>query len=565
MTARARHARLAIAVGLGLLALASAATAAPAPRPKLAVMELEDESGTLKPDLRVDLTEYLRKRLAASGRFVLIDSSRQSRELRRLVEDAKKESYKACYDKGCQIPLGKALSADSIVRLVVSEIGGTYVVSAEHIDLAKEAVVGGGLAECPAQPVAGRASRLMSALRSVAEQLGSREGGAAPAPVRDRPTALPPPPDVGGGGPEIETGRVTQSTADLTVSVKPYGKVRLDLTAPGGEAIASGSPYQNPTARPGRWSLLAQAAGHEPMVHEFDVPPDEPTLVKLEMQPLGGLRVDGTPAGAAVVVVGPHDFSHQGGLPWQATGLRLGRYLVKVSRDGYRSWSAAVTVRAGETALSRVALERLIVAAPAPSRPLVASRRAAPEVSAEPAERHASDAGVPFLRFGLSSGLGANICVGNSEPDGQGYPAGCGDSSPLAYGRLAGTLEMGSWFALGLAFDIGGFESSANYWSGSEMWGLGLTLEPRLRLALGIVEFGLGAGVGLRYERRVFILGTGYGVKEGIWWPAVSPSFALVFRLGDHWRLGVDFVFHAALAQLDHHQAWFGVSFGYVF
>ena len=354
--------RWALALGLALCVGAVAPAVTSAERPKLAVMELQDETGTLTEELKVDLGEYLRKCLAASGRFVLIERTRQSRTLKRLVEEAKKESYKECYDKGCQIPLGKALSADSIVRVTISEIGGVFVVSAERIDLAKEAVVAGGVAHCPAAPASDRDRRLMQAANSVAEQLG---GGGAGEPHETRqPGPAPPPPDVGTDGPEIRSTKVTEALGDLEVSFKPYDQVRLDLVSPDGEKIASGSPYQNRRAVPGRWGLLARARGHEPVERSFEVRADEPTLVKGEMQPLGGLRVEGTPVGASARVTGPHGFSHQGGIPWQASALRLGEYRVVVTRSGYDTVTRTATVQSGATARVQVELSRTAVGPP---------------------------------------------------------------------------------------------------------------------------------------------------------------------------------------------------------
>lgn len=134
---------------------------ATAPRPKLAVMELRDESGTLRAKLRSSLTENLRRRLAALNRFDLIDRGRQAKALKRMAEEAKRESRKECYDERCQIPPGRALSADGIVRLSVGEIGGMCPVATERIDLAKEAVVGGAFAERASMPAKGREARVL--------------------------------------------------------------------------------------------------------------------------------------------------------------------------------------------------------------------------------------------------------------------------------------------------------------------------------------------------------------------------------------------------------------------
>ena len=347
-----------------LICAASSASAAPhKPKPKVAVMTLEDQSGTLSASFRRGLTEYLRTRLNATKKFVIIARSRQSEKLQELIEKQKKESYKACYDKSCQIPLGKALSADSVVRLQVSELAGSYVVSADRIDLAKEASVGGGYAECEVNPKRGRDKRLKEAMASVARQLAG--AGARPPDRGGDGSPAPPPPPVDTEGPEIETGRVTKAVGSLTVSVKPYGKVRLDLTPPKGKSIASGSPYESRTAAPGTWKLLARGKGYEPKEHRFQVLADEPTLVKLELSKLGGLVVEGKPSGAKVSVKGPHGFAHEGGLPWRAkSGLRLGRYEVAVSRLGYEPWTGAADVGPAKVTRVPVALKRDRVAAP---------------------------------------------------------------------------------------------------------------------------------------------------------------------------------------------------------
>ncbi len=147
---------------------------------KLAVMTLEDRSGDLSPQLVDDLTDYLRTQIARRGRFVVIDKSRQADALKKVVGQARKESYKACYDANCQIPLGRSLSADTILRVRLTRIGSTYQLNAEMVDLAKEAVDPGaaGLVEIPANPTKGREDRLLQAMRRIAAQIaGDLPGG----------------------------------------------------------------------------------------------------------------------------------------------------------------------------------------------------------------------------------------------------------------------------------------------------------------------------------------------------------------------------------------------------
>ena len=66
-------------------------------RPVLAVMAIQDQTRGLSTSVVDSLTESLRSVLARSGRFIVIDKTRQAAELRKLVIKQKKESYSACY------------------------------------------------------------------------------------------------------------------------------------------------------------------------------------------------------------------------------------------------------------------------------------------------------------------------------------------------------------------------------------------------------------------------------------------------------------------------------------
>ncbi len=67
-----------IAVAAALFLLAAPAVFG-AGRPRIAVMEIDDLSRTLKPRLLVALTEQLRGALTATGRYVVIDKTRQAK------------------------------------------------------------------------------------------------------------------------------------------------------------------------------------------------------------------------------------------------------------------------------------------------------------------------------------------------------------------------------------------------------------------------------------------------------------------------------------------------------
>jgi hypothetical protein len=153
--------------------LVSASVKIPRPRKPLvedlftvAVMDIQDTSSTLDDATLRNATEMLRGRLSAAGRFIVIDKSRQEEKIKALVRNSKKESYKACYDKKCQIPLGQALAADSILRSTVSCLGTRCLLSLELVDLGKEASIAGATADFDATP-----EGLAQAIRTAAAEV----------------------------------------------------------------------------------------------------------------------------------------------------------------------------------------------------------------------------------------------------------------------------------------------------------------------------------------------------------------------------------------------------------
>jgi formylglycine-generating enzyme required for sulfatase activity len=131
-------------VTLVTLVCLTLALAAQEKKQKIAVMEFGDKTGKLKGDFLENAAEYLRSELAATNRYILISKERQLKEV---VKLEKKESYKECYDKSCQLPLGQALSADTLVTGTITYFAGSFVIALEMIDLAKEATVKAAKAE----------------------------------------------------------------------------------------------------------------------------------------------------------------------------------------------------------------------------------------------------------------------------------------------------------------------------------------------------------------------------------------------------------------------------------
>jgi len=116
-------------------------------KPKLAVMDIEDKTGTFESSVIESATEYLRGKLSAADKFVVIDRTRQAAIMKKLIREEQKESYKQCYDESCQIPLGQALAADTILRSSITHFSDKFTLTVELVDLAKEASVKGATAD----------------------------------------------------------------------------------------------------------------------------------------------------------------------------------------------------------------------------------------------------------------------------------------------------------------------------------------------------------------------------------------------------------------------------------
>ncbi|HPV22054.1 MAG TPA: CsgG/HfaB family protein, partial [bacterium] len=112
-------------------------------KPRVAVMPIEDKTGSFDESLLENAATYLRSKLITSGQFVVIPREEQEKVA---IREMRKESHKMLYDKESQVPLGKALAADSILRANITSFGDKFILSLELYDLATESSSLGGTA-----------------------------------------------------------------------------------------------------------------------------------------------------------------------------------------------------------------------------------------------------------------------------------------------------------------------------------------------------------------------------------------------------------------------------------
>jgi hypothetical protein len=156
----------------GLIALQ--AGAAPS-KPVIVVFPIEDASGSLKPTALRQLTDYFGVKIAEAGRYVVVPR----REIERLLQDKKGDSYQHCKDESCQIEIGRELAAQKVLYAQIFQVAGSCAVTTTVYDLklaAAEAAVSekGGCSDAD----------LVAALERIAGRLGApgqeRPGASAP-------------------------------------------------------------------------------------------------------------------------------------------------------------------------------------------------------------------------------------------------------------------------------------------------------------------------------------------------------------------------------------------------
>lgn len=100
----------------------------------LAAFDVLDASGELDPRAQDQVSDYLHARLTQALGYRVVPRARVKERI--LAE--KEHSYQACVDQSCQIELGKALAAQTILVTKLLRMGGTCALTATLFDLKTE-------------------------------------------------------------------------------------------------------------------------------------------------------------------------------------------------------------------------------------------------------------------------------------------------------------------------------------------------------------------------------------------------------------------------------------------
>ena len=295
----------------------------------LAVMDIQDNSGKLKATDVQSASDYLRGLLAQSGRFEVVDKGRQNSKLVEVVKTLKRESYDPCFDDRCRIQLGRAVSADTLLRCTIGAVGTACMLNCELVILEKETA-----ADAAVQRFACGPEGLVDAVEKVAGQL---RGSAVEQKIEERTI-----------GQKAEEWRMNVQTGVL-VSFKsdPVGAVVLV----DGRLQCSGTPCSK---------TLAEGSHKVEMQKESYVPEATNISVGQGMKPVrmtltpdfGWLTVSSEPNGLPVQV----DGRQVGSTPLSRHQVSTGPHEVLVADPRYYDSGKQVQVDRGETEEVRVEL-----------------------------------------------------------------------------------------------------------------------------------------------------------------------------------------------------------------
>ena len=140
-------------------------------KPLLAVMDIRDRTGALSAEVIDNLTEYLRGLLAESGKYTVIDRSRQAKAIKDVLQKEREETHKACYERSCQVPVGRILAADQVLVTTFMKVGSQFMLKAEILRLDTEASSSGAVAKGAFGPEQGIEDRVVEALDTVIRKM----------------------------------------------------------------------------------------------------------------------------------------------------------------------------------------------------------------------------------------------------------------------------------------------------------------------------------------------------------------------------------------------------------
>ena len=274
---------------------------------------------------RESLSNYLATRLAETGAFQVMPGE----EIRKRLGEKKKESYKECYDRSCQIDLGREMAAEKSLSTQLSRMGSKCTLTMTMYDLKKAA------AEAAATERGGcDTDGIMALLGRAVDRLAGASGkwgGKVTVTEFDLASSAD-------TGRDIENP-IVDETGFLFVDSKPRGAAVIINGQEKGV-----TPFQAELMA-GRYVVLcAKGALYLPARKEVELT-TRGLRLNMDLKPnFGVLEVTSDPPGASIELDGeptgqttPHTFKPK----------KAGRYKVKLTLDLYLSMTLEATLGNG--------------------------------------------------------------------------------------------------------------------------------------------------------------------------------------------------------------------------
>jgi len=102
-------------------------------KPIVAVFDVQAKRVELEAQLIEVLSDHLAARLTESGTYQVVSRS----DLKTRLQKQKKASHKTCYDKACQIELGREMAAEKTLATQVLKMGNQCTINVTLYDLRK--------------------------------------------------------------------------------------------------------------------------------------------------------------------------------------------------------------------------------------------------------------------------------------------------------------------------------------------------------------------------------------------------------------------------------------------
>jgi hypothetical protein len=279
-------------------------------KPIVAVFEIQPRGLDLNRDLLRSLTEYLGTALSEGGSYRVVPLG----DIRRALTSKARESYKKCYDKQCQIELGRELAANKTISSSILKIGKSCVVTCSVYDLKTQT------AELSAK-VEGRcgADALLASLREVARKVCAKKTGQGSEASKLNEILKRTKTKV------AERERAKEAWALIS-------KVARDEATPVGERAEAVRAYMQEFGKKNpRYQEAAQLLAKIP----------------------AAVRITSDPPGAVIAI----DGSYKGTTPLALT-VGAGEHEVEASKDGCFSAKKSLSVEPGDETSLEIAFER---------------------------------------------------------------------------------------------------------------------------------------------------------------------------------------------------------------